>query len=172
MKIPVDKDKEGGAVLFFPEGQLLNPWPLRELEVVIFTALAHFAYVAYKPTQTEGPDQPDQPEEPASLIGLQPAQPNPTSQSAPRAPGSANHLGSSGDQLLKVSVAPTTSTQAGHQRKNTRIWLIRDPSVGRRRTTNDSASKDAESQSNTANGKPRLPLQLKLFSSSRRLLGW
>ena len=109
VKIPVDKDKEVEQVLFFPEGQAPQYLAFERVgDVVIFTAphFTHYAIV-YKPAQTEGPDQPIQPEEPAKPD--QPVQP-----AAPVTPDPANPLkpteSSQVDQL-----APTTSTQAGHQ---------------------------------------------------------
>ena len=118
VKIPVDKDKEVEQVLFFPEGQAPQSLAFERVgDVVIFTAphFTHYAIV-YKPAQTEGPDQPIQPEEPAKPDQpVQPAQPNqPVQPAAPVTPDPANPLkpteSSQVDQL-----APTTSTQAGHQ---------------------------------------------------------
>ena len=84
-------------VLFFPEGQVPQSLAFERVgDVVIFTAphFTHYAIV-YKPAKTEGPDQPIQP-------------------AAPVTPDPANSLkpteSSQVDQL-----APTTSTQAGHQ---------------------------------------------------------
>ena len=118
VKIPVDKDKEVEQVLFFPEGQAPQSLAFERVgDVVIFTAphFTHYAIV-YKPAQTEGPDQPIQPEEPTKPDQpVQPAQPNqPVQPAAPVTPDPANPLkpteSSQVDQL-----APTTSTQAGHQ---------------------------------------------------------
>ncbi len=118
VKIPVDKDKEVEQVLFFPEGQAPQSLAFERVgDVVIFTAphFTHYAIV-YKPAQTEEPDQPIQPEEPAKPDQpVQPAQPNqPVQPATPVTPDPANPLKptepSQVDQL-----APTTSTQAGHQ---------------------------------------------------------
>ena len=121
VKIPVDKDKEVEQVLFFPEGQAPQSLAFERVgDVVIFTAphFTHYAIV-YKPAQTEGPDQPIQPDQPAKpdqpVQPAQPAQPNqPVQPAVPVIPEPANPLkpteSSQVDQL-----APTTSTQAGHQ---------------------------------------------------------
>ena len=110
VKIPVDKDKEVEQVLFFPEGQAPQSLAFERVgDVVIFTAphFTHYAIV-YKPAQTEEPDQPIQPEEPAKPDQpVQPAQPNqPVQPANPLKPTELSQV----DQL-----APTTSTQAGHQ---------------------------------------------------------
>ena len=133
VKIPVDKDKEVEQVLFFPEGQAPQSLAFERVgDVVIFTAphFTHYAIV-YKTAQTEGPDQPIQPEEPAKPDQpVQPAQPNqPVQPVAPVTPDPANPLkpteSSQVDQL-----APTTSTQAGHQEEEHKDMVDqRDPSV-------------------------------------------